>query len=207
MQDLFGFHRTDNEVTIANAAQINGLKIYFDFISKDEEKELLSNIERTEWLLDLKRRVQHFGYKYDYKRRRIDSSLYIGELPIWLTHLCNRLREQQLITFMPDQAIVNEYIDDQGIAPHIDCEPCFGDTIISISLSGPCVMNFQKELSAKDDQKIPLFIPPRTLVVMTGESRFNWHHGIPPRRTDKFNQQIHKRQRRVSVTFRKVVLD
>lgn len=207
MQDLFGYTKAVNDVTLENAKQINGLKIYFDFLTKEEEQELLTNIDKNEWLSDLKRRVQHFGYKYDYKARRLDHSFYIGKIPNWMVFLCDRLLEMKIISFKPDQAIINEYVDDQGIAAHIDCEPCFDDTIISISLSGPCVMNFQKEISTKERDKIALFIPKRTLLVMTKESRYNWYHGIPPRKSDKFNGQIHNRQRRVSITFRKVILD
>jgi alkylated DNA repair dioxygenase AlkB len=205
--NLFGEGKADKVVTMENASQINGLKIFFDFISQEEEKELQYNIDKSEWLSDLTRRVQHYGYKYDYKARRIDKTFYIGEIPYWMIFLADRLNERGIINFKPDQAIINEYIDAQGIAAHIDCEPCFGDTIISISLSGQCVMNFQKELTTKEQDKIPLFILPRTLIVMTGESRFNWYHGIPPRKTDKFNEQVHKRQRRVSITFRKVIID
>lgn len=207
MMDLFGGIRTSEEATIENAIQIHGLNIFFDFITKEEEKLLLANIDKSVWLSDLKRRVQHYGYKYDYKARRIDQSFYIGDIPNWMIFLCDRLQEKQLISFKPDQAIVNEYVDDQGIAAHIDCEPCFGDTIISISLGGQCVMNFQREVSTKEKDKIPLLIPLRTLILMTGESRFNWYHGIPPRKSDKFNEQIYKRQRRVSITFRKVIID
>lgn len=207
MQDLFGYIKTDNEVTLENAKQISGLNVYFEFISREEEKELLLNIDKNEWLSDLKRRVQHYGYKYDYKARRIDQNFFIGEIPDWMTFLSNRLQTLKLISFKPDQAIINEYIDDQGIAAHIDCEPCFGDTIISISLGGQCVMNFQKEINTKVEFKIPLLIPPRTLIIMTKESRFNWYHSIPSRKTDKFNDLVHKRQRRVSITFRKVIID
>jgi alkylated DNA repair dioxygenase AlkB len=206
MQDLFGYSKTNSEVTIDNAQEINGLKLYFDFISKAEENQLMMNIDNQHWLSDLKRRVQHYGYKYDYRARRIDSSSFIGEIPIWMNFLIERLGDQKLISFRPDQAIVNEYVDDQGIAAHIDCEPCFGDTIISISLGSSCVMNFQRDLHTKEQNKIPLFLQPRTLVVMTKESRFNWYHGIPSRKSDKFNEQVHKRQRRVSITFRKINL-
>ncbi len=205
--DLFGYSKTDQEVTLENARQINGLKVHFDFISQNEEKELLNNIDKTEWLNDLKRRVQHYGYKYDYKARQLDQTFYIGKIPDWMTFLSERLQQQNIIDFVPDQAIVNEYIDDQGIAPHIDCEPCFGDTIISISLGGQCVMNFQKEQTSTEQDKIPLLIQPKTLIVMTGESRYGWYHGIVGRKTDKFNGQTHKRQRRVSITFRKVIID
>ena len=102
---------------------------------------------------------------------------------------------------------VLEHTRNIGIAAHIDCEPCFGDTIISISLGGQCVMNFQKEQTSTEQDKVPLLIQPKTLIVMTGESRFSWYHGIVGRKSDKFNGQTHKRQRRVSITFRKVIID
>jgi len=207
MQDLFGYNKSDKEVTLENAQKINGLKIFFDFINNEEEIELLKNIDKSNWLTDLKRRVQHYGYKYDYKARRIEQSFFIGEIPTWMRFLSDRLQQQKIIDFVPDQAIINEYLEDQGIAAHIDCEPCFGDTIISISLGGQCVMNFQKEQTDIEQDKIPLLITPHTLIVMTGESRFNWYHGIVGRKSDKFNGQIQKRKRRVSITFRKVIVE
>lgn len=207
MQDLFGYTKTDKEVTLDNASQISGLSLYYDFITKDEESNLLANINKNEWLSDLKRRVQHYGYKYDYKARRLDQSYFIGDIPKWMVFLSDRMQVKKLISFNPDQAIINEYVDDQGIAAHIDCEPCFGDTIISISLGGQCVMNFQKEVNTKEQDKIQLLIPPRTLIIMKKESRYNWYHSIPARKTDRFNESIYKRGRRVSITFRKVVLE
>lgn len=198
---------SDLELTTLNAKNVEGLEIYYNFINLEEEKYLLFNIDNSIWLPDLKRRVQHYGYKYDYKARRIDESFFIGEIPTWMSFLSKRLQELKIIDFVPDQAIINEYIDDQGIAAHIDCEPCFGDTIISISLGGLCVMNFQREQFTIEQDKIPLLITPRTLIVMKGESRYNWYHGIVGRKSDMFNGQRYKRQRRVSITFRKVIID
>lgn len=202
--DLFEAPKSNREQSLKNSEAIHGLKLYFDFITSEEEKELLINVDLNNWLTDLKRRVQHYGYKYDYKARRIDNSFFIGPIPDWMLFLSARLREKEIINFIPDQAIVNEYVEDQGISPHIDCEPCFGDTIISISLGTSCVFNFEREPNSKD--KIPLFLEPGTLVVMTGESRFHWYHGIQNRKSDEFNGVKYKRGRRVSITFRKVIL-
>jgi alkylated DNA repair dioxygenase AlkB len=207
MADLFGYTKMDDELTLENASKIGGLKLYFEFITKGEEKKLLEYVDQSEWLTDLKRRVQHYGYKYDYRARRIDKGFYIGKIPKWMDFLGQRLLERNIIDFLPDQAIVNEYVNDQGIAAHIDCEPCFGDTVISISLGGQCVFNFQKEINYKEEDKIPLLLCPRTLVVMTKESRYEWYHGIPERKSDKFNGQIRKRKRRISITFRKVIIN
>lgn len=207
VKDLFGYVGSDNDVTLEKVKQINGLKVEFDFISSFEEKDLLYSIDKNEWLTDLKRRVQHFGYKYDYRARRIDKTSYIGKIPEWMIFLYKRLQERNLIAFDPDQAIVNEYTKGQGIAAHIDCEPCFGNTIISVSLGSQCVMDFQRDIESKEADKLSLLIKPRTLIVMTGESRYLWYHGISARNTDKFNGCIHERRRRVSITFRKVILD
>lgn len=203
--DLFGHNKLSNrEVTLKNAKEISGLEIYPDFIDKKTEKGLLKLIDSSSWLNDLSRRVQHYGFKYDYKARKIDNSFFIGQLPQWLTEIALKIYDEKYINFIADQAIINEYESGQGIAPHIDCEPCFGDTIISLSLGSSCVMNFEKEPHSKD--KVELFLEPRTLLAMKKESRFNWYHGIPPRKNDKFNGETTKRERRVSITFRKVII-
>jgi alkylated DNA repair dioxygenase AlkB len=202
--DLFNNSRkTNKEMSIDLALSINGLELFFDFITLEEEKQLLKNIDDNIWLNDLSRRVQHYGYKYDYRARKIDNSFYLGELPQWLNEIALKLYRNKLIDFLPDQAIINEYEPGQGIASHIDCEPCFGDTIISLSLGSSCVMNFSREVNSID--KTAVLLEPRVLVIMKKESRYDWFHGIPPRKSDKFNDNLIKRQRRVSITFRKVI--
>lgn len=202
--DLFNNNqKTNKEISIELASSINGLEIYFDFITKVEENKLLSLIDNQLWLNDLTRRVQHYGYKYDYRSRKIDNSFYLGELPDWLKEIATRLHNENKLNFIPDQAIINEYLPGQGIASHIDCEPCFDDTIISLSLGSTCIMNFTREVNSIE--KVPILFEPRALIIMKGESRYNWYHGIPARKSDKFNDNLIKRSRRVSITFRKVI--
>ena len=57
--------------------------------------------------------------------------MQIGELPDWVTFISERMIEKNLMEYLPDQLIINEYQPGQGISPHIDCEPCFEDTIAS----------------------------------------------------------------------------
>lgn len=204
--DLFENNKKTNE-TLANelANRIIGLKLYHSFISPKEEKELLHCIDKSIWLSDLKRRVQHYGYKYDYRAKKIDNTYFLGELPVWLKVIAQKMIDSNAIDFIPDQAIINEYETGQGIAPHIDCEPCFGDTIISLSLGSTCIMNFEQASDLSN--KIGIFIEPRTLLVMQDESRYKWLHSIPQRKSDSFNDHIIRRNRRVSITFRKVKLN
>ena len=204
--DLFGhIEKSRTDISLELASEIKGLELYPNFISKKEEKELINSIDNSPWLNDLKRRVQHYGYKYDYRARKIDNSLYLGELPSWSKFIYTKMIDEKIIDFIPDQAIINEYETGQGISSHIDCEPCFGNTIISLSLNSSCVINFEKELNSK--QKIGIFVEPKTLLVMKKESRYEWFHGIPQRKSDKFNNETTKRERRISITFRKVLTE
>jgi hypothetical protein len=42
-------------------------------------------------------------------------------------------------------------------------------------------------------------------VLLSGESRYQWQHSIPPRKSDKWNGRTMHRKRRVSLTFRVVI--
>jgi len=182
---------------------ISGLQYISQYLNTNYHDSLLSAIDQAPWLNDLKRRVQHYGFKYDYKFRRIDLSMKIGELPAWALEIANDLHEKQFFPELPDQLIVNEYLPGQGIAPHIDCEPCFEGTIASISLGSACVMDFTHSIRK---EKIPILLEPRSLVVLQGDSRYFWTHGIAGRKADVFEGKPFLRQRRVSLTFRKTIL-
>lgn len=184
---------------------INGLTYIPDFINQREHDFLLREIDKQPWLDDLKRRVQHYGYKYDYKFHRINHSMKIAELPSWLSLFAERLKLKGFFKETPDQVIINEYLPGQGITNHIDCPPCFSDTIASLSLGSQCVMNFTN----KEDESeiIPYLLDVNSIVVLKEDSRYCWMHGIKHVKTDNYFGHKVKRERRVSLTFRKVVLD
>jgi alkylated DNA repair dioxygenase AlkB len=123
---------------------ISSLAYIPNFITTVEHDFLLSQIDQQPWLTDLKRRVQHYGYKYDYKARTVGNYAYLGPLPDWLSVLSKKLHDNSIFLSMPDQVIVNEYLPGQGISAHSDCVPCFADTIASLSLGSPCVMEFTR---------------------------------------------------------------
>ena len=195
--------RNDNIFANNPIERISGLTYIPDYITLEQEAELLTIIDRQPWLTDLKRRVQHYGYKYDYTARRVDSSMKIGEIPNWLQSYCNELQGGGYFTQKPDQVIINEYQPGQGIASHIDCVPCFEETIASISLGSQYVMDF---IHGKTNEKIPVFLEPRSLFILSGDARYVWQHGIAGRKNDKYNGEIIQRSRRISLTFRNVIL-
>lgn len=189
------------EIQKPEVPKIEGLRYVPNFISEEEHDTLLAVIDAQPWLTDLKRRVQHYGYKYDYKARNILPDSYLGELPQWLGDLQERLFMEGIFKQKPDQAIINEYLPGQGISAHIDCVPCFDDVIASLSLGSNAIMQLSKA-----EQKHDVFLEKRSLIVLSGEARYKWQHAIPARKSDIVNGLRLERQRRVSVTFRKVIL-
>lgn len=179
---------------------INGLSYISEWITRDNEAELISIIDQQPWITDLKRRVQHYGYAYDYKARNVTRDLYLGTLPYWLQILAQKLAIDGLFQAVPDQVIINEYLPGQGISSHIDCIPCFGKTIASLSLCSPCVMDF-----CKGTKKHSLMLECRSLLVLSDSARYEWQHGIAGRKTDNHDGQIISRTRRLSLTFRNII--
>ena len=185
-----------------------GLEYRPEFPSANEEAALLAHIDAAEWLTDLSRRVLHYGYKYDCSHRGLDDSARIGPLPEWLTDLAYKVREaaspdaaQLLDRARPfEQAIINEYLPGQGIAPHIDRD-CFGPVVATVSLASAVNMDFHCGTTGDDHVER---LEPRSLLLMHGDARSTWRHGIAKRRTDVWNGQKIQRHRRVSITFRTI---
>ena len=66
---------------------ILGLKLYNDVISIEEEERLLSAIDEQPWSSKLKRRVQHYGYTFNYVTRSVDNKKKPPKLPEFLLSL------------------------------------------------------------------------------------------------------------------------
>lgn len=171
-----------------------------DFISEVEEQELLSTIDTKEWLTDLRRRTQHYGYKYNYTDKKIDVSSFLGPIPEWLDEYCERVTK--FFPKKPDQVIINEYMPGQGLGNHVDTVVSFGPVIASLSLGSTCGMDFEEVKTGKLGSTV---LEPRSLLVLANEARYDWRHGITPRMQDPLGDQVLTRKRRVSLTFRTVI--
>jgi alkylated DNA repair dioxygenase AlkB len=175
---------------------IDGLS-YLNVFTEEEQSEILEELDDLPWLNDLKRRVQHYGYKYDYTAKRIDPSMHVGELPEFATKIGQQLIDLGVMEIMPDQLIVNEYMPGQGINPHVDCVPCFTGKIVTVSLGWAYEIEF-----VKYGEKHKLLLETGSVMSISGEARYHWTHGIRARKKDGKVE----RQRRVSLTFRNVIL-
>jgi len=188
--------RTATHASEGGSEQVPGLRLIQNFISESEEQQLLAEVDAAEWSTEMSRRVQHYGWRYRYKERSVSPSDKLGPLPPWATVLAQRLLDRGLVSELPDQVIVNEYKGKQGISKHIDCLPCFRGAIAMISLLEPWEMNFWPP----QGEKVARVLDTRSVAVITGPARETWMHEIPSRKREPWGE----RQRRVSLTFRKV---
>jgi len=92
----------------------------------------------------------------------------------------------------------------QGIPPHVDTHSPFQEVFAAISLKSGTTMHFKHP---DNSQVRDLYLKPRTLMVFSGEARYNWLHSIAQRKVDRIDDLLKFRNRRVSLTFRKVKTD
>lgn len=182
---------------------VPGLKYLEGLLTPEQQDYCVQRVDaaEAEWRNDLSRRVQHYGWRYDYKARAITPEMHIGALPDWLANLAQKLYDETgLFDRVPEQVIVNEYLPGQGIATHID-HPGFGPTVCTISLLDDWEMDF----SERWKDKTPALLQRGSCVLLTGPARSIWQHGIAPRKTEPLENGRRDRKRRLSLTFRTVL--
>jgi alkylated DNA repair dioxygenase AlkB len=181
---------------------IDGLTIVRDFLSAQQQNRLLDVIDEGRWNAELRRRVQHYGYRYDYSARCVRPASDVPPIPDWARQLTRQIYRTGITRQEFDQLIVNEYLPGQGIAPHVDSTSCFDNEIVSISLGSSCVMTFTDATRA---EQIDVLLRPGDLQLIKDEARYGWRHQIKQRRRDCWAGGVIERARRLSITFRKTV--
>merc|ERR1711920_585156 len=78
-----------------------------------------------------------------------------------------------------------------------DHKKSYGKVIAGISLGSPSVLSFCQKGS---DESRDVFLPPRSLYLMTGHSRYNWEHGMHIGNASLLEKK--GMERRVSLTYR-----
>lgn len=187
---------------------IDGLTTIPNFITESEASELIKSIDQQEWFGDGKqlRRVQQYGVVYDYKTHQVNHHQTATPFPEWLKPIIQRLEIEKHISKPIKQVFINEYVNHQGIGPHIDSLD-FGPEIISITLQDGCPWTFTRDKHAS----VTFMVPALSLLVLSGDARYKWKHEIPYSKLvhwvdphTKLQQRFkrHKYFRRISLTFR-----
>ena len=149
------------------------------FISPEVERELIGHVSALPLqpfqfgVFEGKRRVASFGFRYDYTLQRLQPA---EPIPAWLGPLIEQVEEYGGPGTRIAQVLCTEYDVGVGIGWHRD-KPHF-ERIFGLSLGSPCRLRFRRKI---DDrwQRFILAAAPRSLYLMSGESRRIWEHSIP----------------------------
>lgn len=179
---------------------VPGLLVVPDFIDEAMENELINEIDSQTWVVDYDRRLQYYGYRNELEKP-YDLITFPVPFPPLIRKLSEEIVERNLLLSQPDQVIINEYVPGEGIRPHKD-RNYFENQICGINLGSGCIMRFIK-VSGGD--VVDVEIPRRSLYIMQDEARYKWKHAIPPRKKDNIDGNLQHRDRRVSITYRKVI--
>lgn len=157
-----------------------GLLYKSEFITMDEERELLARFRKLDWQfvkmhgVIAKRRVIHYGVNYLYQKWAIEEA---EPAPEFLTPLIAKgARVMRVGVEDVREILLSHYPPGAGIGWHRDA-PMFGDTIFGISLGSACTMKFRRKAEVGFDV-VKVELEPRGAYVISGEARREWQHGI-----------------------------
>ena len=159
------------------------------FLTEDEERRLLSQVESLEYDeivmrgQTARRTARHYGYDYDYEQY---GRITPGEpIPEWLLPL--QVRCGELAGVAPAElaeALVQRYPPGATMGWHRDA-PMFG-TVVGVSLGASCRMRFQRG-KGEERRVFDLELEPGSAYVLAGKARTAWQHSIPPTKALRYS--------------------
>jgi len=162
---------------------IDSIYIIENYITEEEEKELLKNVYADEndshWVQLKRRRLQNWG------GTPIKKGMVEEKIPDWLDKYCHKI--SSFFKKTPNHILLNEYSYNQGIFPHKD-GPLFFPCVSILSLGSTCIMDFYKELNDQNTQQI--FLRPRSLLLFTQDAYKNYYHGIKEEYFDVITENV-----------------
>ena len=166
-----------------------GLVFQPDFLTPDEERDVLAVLDRIDFREIVmrgqvaRRTVRHFGYDYDYEGWGLEPAEPLPDELVWLRDRCGALAELEPASLA--QTLVSRYPEGAGIGWHRDA-PMFGAKVVGVSLLSRCRMRFQRTVG--DERRTwELELPERSAYVLAGAARSAWQHSIPATRSLRYS--------------------
>ena len=165
----------------ARAALPAGFKYQPDVVSPTDEQSLLAQVRALPFR-DFefhgfvgKRRVVSYGWHYDFNDSLLRKT---DDIPPFLL----AVREPAaafagLDATQLQHVLVTEYAAGAGIGWHRD-KAVFGQ-VVGISLLAPCTFRLRRKAGTSWD-RVSLTAEPRSAYLLSGPSRTDWEHSIPP---------------------------
>jgi alkylated DNA repair dioxygenase AlkB len=153
-----------------------------DFLSREEESELLGQIEglpfsRARYKQFLAyRRIVSYGGSYDFSSRRLKTAEPIADFLHPLRARAAAWAGCAAEDFT--HGLVTEYSPGTELGWHRDL-PEF-DLVVGISLRSSCRMRFRPYPPGPREKSISVELEPRSIYRLQGAVRWEWQHSVPP---------------------------
>ena len=117
----------DDDVSrAASITRVPGLELIPEYVDREGQERLLALVDAAPWRADLKRRVQHYGYRYDYRSLgTAGREAYLGPLPGWAAELAARLVEDTPVEREPTSDSLTETRQARAFRPTSIACPAF----------------------------------------------------------------------------------
>lgn len=166
-----------------------GFQYVEEFIGRDEERRLVRLLEDLPWETvvfggyEARRRVVHFGHRYDFEARGVSPGLPIPEALLTLRERAAELTGEDPARYV--EVLATEYRPGATIGWHSDA-PAFGSTVLGVSLASSCRMRFRRR-TPEGWNRFDRILEPRSAYVIGGLARTAWQHSIPPTETLRYS--------------------
>ncbi|KAI9193262.1 uncharacterized protein BJ171DRAFT_587943 [Polychytrium aggregatum] len=186
-----------------NPIAIPGLHYIPNAITEEQEQQIFRIVDSRPYSTTIHRRQQFYGERYYHTTHDLTAlqpmteqqaklqSYPLEDMQWLLDHLLPKVAMVTSVvndTQPPTQILVNEYRENMGIASHFEDALAFGSYILTLSLRNPIWMTMKLPREHTNHcsdilQQTRVLLEPRSLLVMSGESRFDWRHGISKTKT------------------------
>ncbi|XP_015346947.1 alpha-ketoglutarate-dependent dioxygenase alkB homolog 4 isoform X1 [Marmota marmota marmota] len=200
-----------------------GVTLIEDFVTREEEAEMVRLMDRDPWKLSQSgRRKQDYGPRVNFRKQKLKMAGFCG-LPSFSREVVQRMGLYPgLEGFQPVEQCNLDYCPERGSAidPHLDDAWLWGERLVSLNLLSPTVVSMHREAAGSlllcaapsaealgdsviapsrsvpcQEVEVAIPIPCRSLLVLAGAARHQWTHAIHRR---------HIEARRVCATFREL---
>ena len=159
-----------------------GFRYVDGLLEPNEERRLIALLEELPWEAvifrgyEARRRVVHFGHRYDFEARGVSPGLSIPPALLDLRRGVGEVAGEDPERFV--EVLATEYRPGATIGWHSDA-PAFGATVLGVSLASACRMRFRRKTS-EGWLRWDRVLDPRSAYVIGGAARSEWQHSIPP---------------------------
>uniref|UniRef100_A0A6G1SGJ1 Putative alpha-ketoglutarate-dependent dioxygenase ABH4 n=1 Tax=Aceria tosichella TaxID=561515 RepID=A0A6G1SGJ1_9ACAR len=191
-------HEFHSENSNVDSVNIGGVHVIKDFVDQHEEQQLVQMIDtRKPWVPSQEgRRKQDYGPKVSFLKKKVAVGNF-GGFPCFAVSLFERMSNEHpelLLDFVPVEFCLLEYTPERGsyIRPHYDDMWIWGDRLITVNLLSDTALRLTREFKIPP-YEIIIKMPARSLIVIRGEARYDWHHSI---------NRYDIKSRRIAMTWR-----